>query len=138
MEHVYVASGGIPRLINVICDRALLGAYTLGKTVVDTSIVKRAAREIGQGTAPKPWLAPRVLAAASALAAVLIVAAWHWWPQWTHVFLSEKPPTSEVEPSIEAKPANPEVAPATSAAAPTTMSSEANAATSPAADTASN
>ena len=129
MEHVYVTSGGIPRLINVICDRALLGAYTLNKTVVDTSIVKRAAREIGQGAAPKPWLAPRALAAVSALAAVLIVAAWHWWPQWTHVALPEKSSTSEAKPSLEAKPANPEIAPATSAAAPTTMSSNANAAT---------
>ncbi|MCR4347938.1 MAG: AAA family ATPase [Sulfuricaulis sp.] len=129
MEHVYVTSGGIPRLINVICDRALLGAYTLNKTVVDTSIVKRAAREIGQGAAPKPWLAPRVLAAVSALAAVLIVAAWHWWPQWTHVALPEKSSTSEAKPSLEEKPANPEIAPATSAAAPTTMSSNANAAT---------
>ncbi len=130
MEHVYVASRGIPRLINVICDRALLGAYTLGKTVVDTSIVKRAAREIGQGAAPKPWLAPGALAAASALVAVLIVAAWYWRP---HVSLSEKTTTSAVEPSIEARPVNSEVAPATSAAAPATLSSGANAATGPAA-----
>lgn len=127
MEHVYAASGGIPRLINVICDRALLGAYTLGKTVVDTSIVRRAAREIGQGPATKPWLAPRALAAISALTAVLVVAAWFWWPQWDHELLSKNSTTSNVETAVEAKPATAEVMPATTSGA-------ANAATSPAVD----
>ncbi len=50
------ASGGIPRLINVICDRALLGAYAEGKAVVDRKTLMRAAREVlGQGGAsPRP------------------------------------------------------------------------------------
>ena len=37
---------GIPRLINVICDRALLGAYTKEVRQVDTGLVRRAAREV--------------------------------------------------------------------------------------------
>ena len=39
-------SKGIPRLINLLCDRALLGAYTQGKDNVDRSIVKNAAAEV--------------------------------------------------------------------------------------------
>lgn len=38
-------SGGIPRLINIIADRALLGAYAEGKSTVDRGILHRAARE---------------------------------------------------------------------------------------------
>jgi general secretion pathway protein A len=43
---IYRLSGGIPRLINLICDRALLGAYTLGKPEVDAAIVRKAAGEV--------------------------------------------------------------------------------------------
>ncbi|NTU47683.1 MAG: AAA family ATPase [Syntrophobacteraceae bacterium] len=39
-------SGGIPRLINTICDRALLGAYTQGKDSVDRKTLENAAREV--------------------------------------------------------------------------------------------
>jgi len=131
MHRVHVFTGGIPRLINILCDRALLGAYTHGKSVVDAPIVKRAAKEVGPVAKSKRWPAPRALAAMSALAVVLAVVAWQWWPPWTHVFLSEKSPTSEAAPSVEAKPANPPVASATPAAVPTTTPAETNTATSP-------
>ena len=40
---------GVPRLINVICDRALLGAYVEGKDRVDTKTLTTAAREVSGG-----------------------------------------------------------------------------------------
>jgi|UPI000316BA5D general secretion pathway protein A len=43
---VHRLSGGIPRLINIICDRALLGAYAQGKFQADRTTVRRAAREV--------------------------------------------------------------------------------------------
>ncbi|MGH8400865.1 MAG: peptidoglycan-binding protein, partial [Gammaproteobacteria bacterium] len=43
LQHV---TGGIPRLINVICDRALLGAYTRESRQVDAALVRRAAHEV--------------------------------------------------------------------------------------------
>lgn len=46
VREIFKRSGGIPRLINLIGDRALLGAYTLGKLEVDRSIVRRAAIEL--------------------------------------------------------------------------------------------
>lgn len=39
-------SGGIPRLINIICDRALLGAYAENKAYIDIKIVKKAVQEV--------------------------------------------------------------------------------------------
>lgn len=39
-------SGGVPRLINIIADRALLGTYTRGESTVSKSILKEAALEI--------------------------------------------------------------------------------------------
>lgn len=43
---VFRASGGIPRIMNVICDRALLGAYSRGTREVSAHIVRRAAQEV--------------------------------------------------------------------------------------------
>ncbi len=39
-------SGGVPRLINILCDRSMLGAYVEGKSLVDHKIVKKAAGEV--------------------------------------------------------------------------------------------
>ncbi len=43
--HVYRLSGGVPRLVNIICDRALLGAYAHDSQLVTAGIVRRAHRE---------------------------------------------------------------------------------------------
>ncbi|HET7921160.1 MAG TPA: AAA family ATPase [Gammaproteobacteria bacterium] len=46
LRAVQTVTGGIPRLINIICDRALLGAYTRELRQVDAALVRRAAREV--------------------------------------------------------------------------------------------
>ena len=46
VDRIYRLSGGIPRLINVLCDRALLGAYTEGKSQIDRKIIRQAANEV--------------------------------------------------------------------------------------------
>ena len=45
-RHLFRLSNGIPRLINLICDRALLGAYVQGKQSVDKKTLIRASREV--------------------------------------------------------------------------------------------
>src|SRR5262245_4904415 len=53
-------SGGVPRLINIICDRALLGAFTEDRHSVSASVVRRAAGGVfGKSIQPRwlPWLA---------------------------------------------------------------------------------
>ncbi|GMQ83385.1 MAG: ExeA family protein [Gammaproteobacteria bacterium] len=46
IELIYKLSAGVPRLINVLSDRAMLGAFVEGKRMVDAPIVQRAAREV--------------------------------------------------------------------------------------------
>ncbi|MEW6441104.1 MAG: AAA family ATPase [bacterium] len=46
LNKIYRYTGGIPRLINVLCDRCLLAGYTLGKREIDVAIVDRANREV--------------------------------------------------------------------------------------------
>lgn len=46
MGRLYRLSGGVPRVINVICDRALLGAFVQGKEKVDPATLAKAAREV--------------------------------------------------------------------------------------------
>ena len=46
MGRVYRLSGGVPRVINVLCDRSLLGTYVQGKERVDRATLAQAAREV--------------------------------------------------------------------------------------------
>lgn len=50
----YLRAGGIPRLINTICERALMGGYSLGRRRIGASIVRQAANEaLPQTASPK-------------------------------------------------------------------------------------
>ena len=65
-------SGGVPRLINIISDRALLGAFTEDRHLVSASVVRRAAGEVfGKSIQPR-WLG---WAVGSAVGAVAVVSA---------------------------------------------------------------
>ena len=58
LAEVYRLSQGVPRVINVICDRALLGAYSLDRHRVTTPLVRHAASEVfGRQFTPHwlPW-----------------------------------------------------------------------------------
>ncbi len=46
MRRIHQRARGIPRRINLLCDRALLGAYAGGKAQVDARTIDRAAREV--------------------------------------------------------------------------------------------
>lgn len=52
IRKIYKISNGIPRLINILCDRALLGAYVLDTHFVSKKIVSNAAKEV-LNTLPK-------------------------------------------------------------------------------------
>ena len=45
IRKVYKLSAGIPRVINIVCDRALLGAYSTEKRIITPGIIARAAAE---------------------------------------------------------------------------------------------
>jgi general secretion pathway protein A len=53
-DSIHRLSRGIPRRINLLCDRALLGAYALGARQVSRDILLQAADEVfGAGAAPR-------------------------------------------------------------------------------------
>ena len=53
LRRVFKLTGGIPRLINLLCDRAMMGAYGRNEPVVSAAIVRQAAQEVfGGSTAP--------------------------------------------------------------------------------------
>jgi general secretion pathway protein A len=62
MGRLYRLSGGIPRIINVLCDRALLGTYAQSKEKVDGATLKQAAREVFQNPAVQPRMMRPLLA----------------------------------------------------------------------------
>lgn len=78
MRCVYRRSRGVPRAINIICDRALLGAYALDKQRIGAAIVRRASRET-RGILPWhrqyriAWIAGILSIAALLFAAVLFL-----------------------------------------------------------------
>jgi general secretion pathway protein A len=60
-RRIHRLAGGVPRVINVIADRALLGAYVEGTPRVGWRIVGRAGREVlGRGERVWHWLAAAV------------------------------------------------------------------------------
>ena len=57
VKRIYKITGGIPRLINLVCDRALLGTYVQNRLEVDIATVNKAAKEtLGpMPTNPSQW-----------------------------------------------------------------------------------
>lgn len=58
VKKIYHSSQGIPRLINIVCDRSLLGAYASGNRKITTRMVKKAAEEVLSSFAKRPFLIP--------------------------------------------------------------------------------
>jgi DNA polymerase III delta prime subunit len=46
IKQIYSKSGGIPRLINILCDNALLNGYALEQKMVDERSVKEVAKDL--------------------------------------------------------------------------------------------
>jgi type II secretory pathway predicted ATPase ExeA len=58
LESVYSYSGGIPRIVNVLCDNALLTGYALGKKEIDTGIIREVAEDLNITTNVEARLRP--------------------------------------------------------------------------------
>lgn len=80
LRRVHAVTGGVPRRINLLCDRALLGAFANGQATVTRPIVNRAAAEVFDATPPaaSPWRRPALaLGLGLAAGAGLLAAASH-------------------------------------------------------------
>jgi general secretion pathway protein A len=74
LREVQRLSGGVPRLINIVCDRALLGAFTEDRHLVRANVVRRAAGEVfGKTVLPGwiPWVGGATVGAVAIASALL-------------------------------------------------------------------
>jgi len=113
LNAVFRLSQGVPRVINVICDRALLGAYTLDRHRVTGALVRNAAAEVfGRRFAPHwlPWAATGAIAVALALGTL---ALWRFepWGAHAHAPADPKPPAAAAAAAASAVAATPAAAP---------------------------
>jgi general secretion pathway protein A len=77
VKRIHQLTGGVPRLINSLCDRSLIGAYADSQERVDEAIVKKAAREIlGFDHASKTIEVPVNSLLAGVLTMLAIVLIW--------------------------------------------------------------
>jgi general secretion pathway protein A len=86
LRRIHRLSRGVPRRINLLCDRALLGAYASGSAQVTPAMVDKAAVEVFDSSGPsappartvprwlrQPWAVLGVGAAGGALAATAVL-----------------------------------------------------------------
>lgn len=78
IRHLTRISKGVPRVINLLCDRALLGAYALNRDIVDLTIMKKAADEVVADPARRPYRHKK-LALTLALLAIIICLPVTWY-----------------------------------------------------------
>ncbi len=111
VRRLHALSGGVPRLINVIAERALLAGYARDAVSIDAKLVNAAAREVLPYARPQrlpPWLA----IAGGVGVAALVASAWalHPWsttppapPPRAQPVVSSAPsaPRSRPQPAVE-------------------------------------
>jgi len=90
IREIYRYSGGIPRLINILADNALLDGFSSGYRMVEPDLIRNAAQSLqlkahanGRG-----WI--RALALSGGVAGLMLLSYWfyewnYWEPLWAHL-----------------------------------------------------
>jgi general secretion pathway protein A len=79
LREVHRLSGGVPRIINVICDRALLGAFTQEQHHIGAGMIREAASEVYGRSFNPPWMKALVGSAGGVAAFGLGLGIWQLW-----------------------------------------------------------
>jgi general secretion pathway protein A len=110
---IHRQSAGIPRIINLVCDRALLAGYVRGTRVIEPDMVRQAAREtvVARRSGPEPHHYAAVVVGALVLAGLAYFLAF---PRPLVAPADEGSPSAEPAPAPAATLAPP---PATAAPA---------------------
>ncbi|WP_020483123.1 ExeA family protein [Methylomonas sp. MK1] len=87
IRKIYQYSNGVPRLINILCDRALLGAYATNAGLITPAIIRRAAAEV-MGSARS---IPRWYGAAALVLCFAAVMGFELWRPVLSLFKPAKP-----------------------------------------------
>jgi general secretion pathway protein A len=104
LAELYRVSGGVPRLINIIGDRALLGGYSADQHVITAALIRRAAGEVsGRRVTPHwlPWALGTGTAAVVAAAALLL---WMHKPAGTPAAANSAPAAASTPAATTAAP----------------------------------
>jgi general secretion pathway protein A len=109
LREIHRLSGGIPRVINVICDRALLGAFTQEDHRAGAALVRQAASEVYGRPVPAPWLKWATTAAVAAALALVAVGLWSYLAQRPDAPSAQadagQPPRAAVATEAQSEPA---------------------------------
>lgn len=135
LSEVHRLSMGIPRVINVACDRALLGAYTQETRKITAALVRRAAGEVYGRRFMPVWLGWLAGSLGTAALAGILVVGWQIWHRQNSALGIFSRATKGVTTTAHAAalpplpvPAAPPAAPAAPPAVPVNALLEANAA----------
>ena len=126
LREVHRRSGGIPRVVNRLCDRTLLAGYSDGAGEIGLGLVAEAQRELDGGSGARGsatslaarlerWRFPLGVAAGALVA--VSAAAGVWWQRSYGIPLLSRPPVAEAAPA-EPVPAAREPAPLAAPPAP--------------------
>jgi general secretion pathway protein A len=113
LKEIHRLSGGIPRVINVICDRALLGAFTREDHRVGGPYVRQAAAEVYGRPVPAPWLRWATVGAVVGALALLGIGSWAYLASRPAAKVATNAPTAAAAP--DSRPAAAGTAPASKA-----------------------
>ena len=115
LAEVHHLARGIPRVINVVCDRALLGAYSQGQHRIPAKLVRRSVAEVyGRPVLPlwTRWIAAGVFVASVA------VLAFGGWQLLQSGAAPNLPSTTHASAAKAAAPTSPTAKPAHATPAP--------------------
>jgi general secretion pathway protein A len=99
-RRVYDFARGVPRLINIACDRALLAAYSQNKPKVDSALMQTVAAELSRHRREirTPKMVPRLIWPAAAIVIGLVFILWGYNSgMWSRLFSKPAPAQSELE-----------------------------------------
>ncbi len=104
LKAIYRRSGGVPRLINIIADRALSGAYAQEKEQVHAALVHAAANEVQ----PSEQRVTQRSSLSFALVAIAVLAIGGLFLAWQQHWLSFGPGQSATQDAIASQVPGPE------------------------------
>ena len=105
LSRIYRFTRGVPRRINLLCGRALLGAWANGLFRVNRPVVDKAAAEVFgfvglAAPGDRPWTAAYAVGSLALLAAVALIGFLVWKP--TQIAAVPRQPTAFAVPAAQA------------------------------------
>ncbi len=123
-KRIHALTGGVPRRINLLCDRALLGGYARGVRRIGPALVEQAAREVFEGDGRSRGWGRQRRQRLAVMAGMGLLGAAALWGLWT---VSQRPASPSVS-TVAAPSADQASAAMTPASAPAPGASAAAAA----------